>query len=112
MTARAQAYEKGFDKRIFDDVVKEFKNSGGKITIEAKPKQTGAEKTSMGQSIVSDSIVDIYVKADNNIVLNITVGDSSKYSQHRWFAIDETPQQKQTSLTMESFLNQLHVKQY
>ena len=82
MIARAQAYEKGFDKRIFDDIIQAFNNSGGKVTVKAKPRQTGAEKTSDGQSIVSDSLVDIYIKSGDNIVLTITVGDSSKYSQY------------------------------
>lgn len=112
MIARAQAYEKGFDKRIFDDIIQAFNNSGGKVTVKAKPRQTGAEKTSDGQSIVSDSLVDIYIKSGDNIVLTITVGDSSKYSQYHWYAINETTAQRQVSKSMGSFLNQLGVRQY
>ena len=112
MIARAQAYEKGFDKQIFDDVLKSFQSSGGKITIKAKPRQTGAEKTNDGKSIVSDSLVDIYIQSDDNIVLTITVGDSSKYSQHHWYAINETVEQKQVSQSIGTFLNQLNVKDY
>ena len=112
MIARAQAYEKGFDKRIFDDALKTFQNSGGKITVKAEPRQTGAEKTSDGKSIVSDSLVDIYIQSDNDIVLTITVGDSSKYSQYHWYAINETVEQKQTAQSMGTFLNQLGVRNY
>ena len=112
MIARAQAYEKGFDKRVFDDALKAFKDSGAKIIVKTIPKQTGGEKNTSGQSIVSDSIVDIQIMADNKLILTVTVGDSSKYSQHHWYAINETEQQKQITQSMSTFLNQLNVKRY
>lgn len=112
MIARAQAYEKVFDERIFGDSEKAFIKSGGKLKAVARPTQTGSEKTSDRKSIVSDSIVNIDIYSGDNIVLTITVGDSSKFSQYNWYSINETESQKKISKSLGTWLNQLGVRQY
>ncbi len=99
MRARAQAFEKGFDKEIFGKAKEAFKANGMQITVKAEPKHTGTEKTEDHKSIVSDSLVNIKILCGEDVVLIITVGDSSKFSQARWYTV--SPTQKQISDTIK-----------
>lgn len=98
MRARTQAFEKGFDKEIFGKAKEAFKANGMQITVKAEPEQTGTKKTEDHESIVSDSLVKINISCGEDVVLTITVGDSSKFSQARWYTV--SPTQKQTSDTI------------
>ena len=58
-----------------------FKASGGKV--KAKGRQTGGLKSNTGKQEVADSIVELsFIDGSNNEILNISLADSTKLSQH------------------------------
>ncbi len=78
--AREKALEKYFNE-IMPNLNTAFKASGGKV--KAKGRQTGGLKSNTGKQEVADSIVELsFIDGNNNEILNISLADSTKLSQH------------------------------
>lgn len=80
--ARQKVLDKTF-REIIQPIEEEFKRSGGKTKITSRYQQTGSETTAQGKSIVGDSYVSLSLMNNDKIALEVTVSDSTKFSQSK-----------------------------